>query len=331
MFYLSNSRHVSGILILLTCCVLGWQGSQHNHTAYIQQIPGTDLTIEMLAIPAGTFQMGSPPDEVGRSADEGPVHEVSISPFWMSKLEVTWDLYTQFMERSIDVHQTQKGENAEVMLDTDGISGATTPYTDMSFGMGKDGYPAVSMTQYAASMFCAWLSAMTGKFYRLPTEAEWEYACRAGQSGPYHCPAAQLEQHAWYVGNSAGKYQKAGTLKPNAWGLHDMHGNVAEWTLDQYQADGYQQFAGRVASNPYVKPETTFPRVVRGGSWRNHPAALRSAARLPSTRTWKARDPQIPQSKWWHTDAPFVGFRIVRPVRTPSSREQQQYWQLNGK
>ncbi|MDX1479473.1 MAG: SUMF1/EgtB/PvdO family nonheme iron enzyme [Saprospiraceae bacterium] len=313
-----------GLMLVL---VLGSASHQRSHhQTYRQALPGTDLTIEMVAIPGGTFTMGSPETESGRQDDEGPAHEVSISPFWMSKVEITWDLYSLFMERDIDKLQPRFPADDEVSLAVDGISGATTPYTDMSFGMGTDGFPAVSMTHHAASTFCAWLSAMTGRFYRLPTEAEWEYACRAGSTGPYHCETSALDAHAWHQGNSGGHYHRAGAKRPNAWGLHDMHGNVAEWTLDQYHPGGYQRFAGRVTSNPYVKPDRTYPRVVRGGSWKDDATRLRSAARLPSDKRWKARDPQIPKSKWWHTDASFVGFRIVRPVKTPSPQEQRAYW-----
>ena len=114
--------------------------------------------------------------------------------------------------------------------------------------------------------------------------------------------------------------------KPNPWGLHDMHGNVAEWTLDAYDTATYQNRKKKDNDNPYVRPTKTYPRSVRGGSWMDQPNLLRSAARRGSTKKWKQRDPQMPQSIWWHTDAPFVGFRVVRPVEIPSAAEQKQYW-----
>ena len=234
------------------------------------------------------------------------------------------------MERSIDKYQNQAKNGNEVALEVDAVSGATTPYVDMSFGMGTDGYPAVCMTQLAAAKFCEWLSAMTGHFYRLPTEAEWEYACRAGSSTAYSFgdTPANLDDYAWYEGNAADAYHKVGQKKPNPWGLYDMHGNVAEWTLDAYDAKQYKKNK-KGANNPIALPSSTYPRVVRGGSWMDRPGRLRSAARRGSTKKWKQRDPQIPKSLWWHTDAPFVGFRVVRPVTTPTVKEQKIYWQYN--
>ena len=107
----------------------------------------------------------------------------------------------------------------------------------MSFGMGKDGFPAIAMTQHGANKFCQWLSAKTGHFYRLPTEAEWEYAARAGTTTTYFWgnDGSKLGQYAWYADNSDFKYQKVGKKKPNPWGLYDIYGNVTEWVLDQYK------------------------------------------------------------------------------------------------
>jgi formylglycine-generating enzyme required for sulfatase activity len=183
------------------------------------------------------------------------------------------------------------------------------------------------MTQLAAVKFCEWLSAMTGHFYRLPTEAEWEYACRAGTDTAYSFgdDPSQLSDYAWYKENSQDKYQKVGTKKANPWGLYDMHGNVAEWTLDQYVPTVYRNRT-QGETNPLTVGEKVYPKAVRGGSWMDSPNRLRSAARRPSSKKWKKRDPQIPKSKWWHTDAPFVGFRIVRPLETPSKEEQKKYW-----
>jgi len=227
----------------------------------------------------------------------------------------------------MDANQKPKTNQSEVQLDVDAVSGATTPYVEMSFGMGIDNYPAICMTQLAAVKFCEWLSAMTGHFYRLPTEAEWEYACRAGTDTAYSFgdDPSQLSDYAWYKENSQDKYQKVGTKKANPWGLYDMHGNVAEWTLDQYVPTVYRNRT-QGETNPITVGEKVYPKAVRGGSWMDSPNRLRSAARRPSSKKWKKRDPQIPKSKWWHTDAPFVGFRIVRPLETPSEEEQKKYW-----
>ena len=129
--------------------------------------------MDMVYVKGGTFLMGSSKSEKGHFGDEGPQHEVTIDDFWMGKYEVTWDLYNLFVTRELDVDQIAKDENSEVQIDVDAVSGATTPYVEMSFGMGIEGYPAICMTQLAAVKFCEWLSAMTGHFYRLPTEAEW--------------------------------------------------------------------------------------------------------------------------------------------------------------
>ena len=299
-----------------------------NEKEYIESVPGTDEKVEMVFIPGGTFTMGSPKSEKGHFGDEGPQHQVEIDPFWMGKFEITWDLYELFVARNIDSKKPQQAKGKEVDIDVDAVTGATQPYTEMSFGMGVEGYPAICMTQLAAAKFCEWLSAMTGNFYRLPTEAEWEYACRAGTKTAYSFgdDPADLDIYGWYEGNSGGAYHQVGQKKPNPWGLYDMHGNVSEWTLDQYVPTLYKQRKRKTASNPLQKPTKTYPRVVRGGAWSDQPSRLRSATRRPSSKKWKKRDPQIPKSLWWHTDAPFVGFRVVRPMKTPLPEEQKMYW-----
>ena len=295
---------------------------------YIQNIPGTPEVIEMAFIPGGTFSMGSPKSEQGHFGDEGPQHLVEVDPFWMGKFEITWDLYELFISRGIDKKRPATVSGKEVDIDVAAVSGATQPYTEMSFGMGVEGYPAICMTQLAAVKFCEWLSAMTGNFYRLPTEAEWEYACRAGTKTAYSFGdnPSNLDIYAWHEGNSGGAYHKVGQKEPNPWGLYDMHGNVSEWTLDQYVPTVYNTRKRKTVDNPLQTPTKTYPRVVRGGAWSDKPNRLRSAARRPSSKKWKKRDPQIPKSLWWHTDAPFVGFRVVRPLETPSPLEQNKYW-----
>ena len=294
---------------------------------YVEQISDNEYLLPMQFIPGGNFTMGSPKFEVGHFGDEGPQHQVRVDGFWMGQFEITWDLYNLFVSREIDSKQVPKTSDSEVQIEADAVSGATTPYVEMSFGMGTDNFPAICMTQLAAVKFCEWLSAMTGHFYRLPTEAEWEYACRAGTETAFSFgeDSSQLTDYAWYEENSQDKYQKVGTKKPNPWGLYDMHGNVAEWTLDQYVPSVYGKRTAGV-TNPLVVGEKVYPKAVRGGSWMDAPKRLRSAARRPSSKQWKKRDPQIPKSKWWHTDAPFVGFRVVRPLKTPSIEEQKKYW-----
>lgn len=295
---------------------------------YVELVEHSPAQIEMLPIPGGTFLMGSPDQEAGRDADEGPLHRVMIGPFWMSKFEITWDAYEVWMSdldifrlEALGVAPNKRDKLAEVFQ----LSQPTEPYTDMTFGMGKKGYPAICMTQHAARVFCKWLSAKTGRYYRLPTEAEWEYACRAGSSTAYHFgdDPSTLNEYAWFYDNSSEKTQPVGKKKPNPWGLHDMHGNVAEWVLDQHLVDGYQKHAER---DPLVIPTTLYPHVVRGGSWDDQAANLRSAARAGSHPDWKQQDPQIPQSIWYFTDALHVGFRIVRPLVEPSDAEKEAKW-----
>ena len=294
---------------------------------YTAAITGTDVSFDMVPIRGGKFAMGSPDNEKGHKPDEGPVHEVQIAPFWMGKCEVTWNEFELFMypDEEKKARETKKIDPVLNNL-TDAVTHPTQPYVEMSFGMGKEGYPAISMTQHAANKYCQWLSAKTGEFYRLPTEAEWEYACRAGTTTPWSFgdDPSKLGEYAWYGANSDFKYQKVGKKKPNPWGLYDMHGNVTEWVLDQYAPDSYKNSS---AANPWNKATKPYPHSARGGSWEDDdPVKLRSAARRASDATWKIQDPQLPKSIWYHTDAQFLGFRVVRPLKIATAEQMQQYW-----
>ena len=286
---------------------------------YTESIPNTDLKFEMVAIPGGKFTLGSPEGEANRNDDEGPQREVEIKPFWMAKYEVTWDQYDQFAfslevkrkaREGIDMANQPANEMA-----ADAVSRPTPPYADPTHGMGRNGQPAICMTHHSAMEFTRWLSEKTGKPYRLPTEAEWEYAARAGSKTAYSFgdDPKQLGEYAWYVEN-AERPQKVGTKKPNAFGLYDMHGNVAEWCLDHYQPERYAVYpADEAIVGPVLVPDAEeYSYVARGGSWDDDPEMLRSAVRRASDKEWSVRDPQRPQSIWWHTDATFVGFRVVR-------------------
>jgi formylglycine-generating enzyme required for sulfatase activity len=277
---------------------------------YSETIPNTKITFEMVPIPGGTFTMGSPANEAGRQADEGPQHKVTLKPFYMAAREVTWDEYDEFAF-SNDIRRKRRLGLAGPKDAGDAVSRPTPPYADESWGWGKESQPVIGITQYSATKYCEWLSARTGKKYRLPTEAEWEYAARAGSTTAYSYgdDPDQLGDYAWYKANSEEQPHVGGQKKPNAWGLFDMHGNVAEWTRDAYSAEFY---AKSPADNPVNDPgKELYPHAVRGGSWDDEPAKLRSAARRSSVEAWSRRDPQNPKSLWWHTDATFVGFRVV--------------------
>jgi formylglycine-generating enzyme required for sulfatase activity len=291
--------------------------SAHSDKTYRVTIPNTTVFYDMVSVPAGDFLMGSPDSDPKRQKDETPQHKVHLDGFWMQTHEVTWDEYRLFM------FANQAGEVAHKDELVDAVSRPTRPYVEMSFGMGINGFPAISMTQHAANKYAEWLSAKTGEFYRLPTEAEWEYACRAGTTTPYFFGAdvAQLGDYAWYSANSSGKYQKVGTKKPNAWGLYDMLGNVMEWTLDQYAA-----YQAKPEDNPWLRATTPYPHSVRGGSWNDKADLLRCAARVASDFSWKQQDPQLPKSVWYETDAQWLGFRLVRPVKLPAPEEMYKYW-----
>ncbi len=282
---------------------------------------GGELRLDMAPVPGGQFLMGSPETEPGRSELESPRRRVRISPFWMATHETTWDLYRVF-EFADD-----RGSGGAASPWADAVSRPTPPYRPMDFGMGVEGHPAISMTQFAARQFTKWLSMKTGRFYRLPTEAEWEYACRAASETAWSFgdDAAAIDRFAWHAGNSDRRYHEVARLEPNAWGLFDLHGNVAEWTLDAYV--DYAELGGAdPLVDPVAWPGSEYPRSVRGGSWRDEPAALRCAARRGSKAAWKRMDPQIPQSVWRHTNARFLGFRVVRPLVEPPVEEQERHW-----
>jgi formylglycine-generating enzyme required for sulfatase activity len=298
---------------------------------YTEIVVGSDAKFEMLPIPGGKFTMGSPESEAGRQADEGPQHEVAIEPFWMGKHEVCWDAFEEYTMK-MNAHRRKVLKRPATPNDkfADAMAHPTNPYTDMSFDMGKDHRPAVGMTHYAARMYCKWLTTKTGRYYRLPTEAEWEYACRAGTKTTYSFgdDTEKLDDHAWYFDNADGKYQKLGTKKPNPWGLYDMHGNVCEWVLDQYVPDSYAQFKDKTAANPFAPTKKLYSHVTRGGHFDDDPEMLRSAARRSSEKDWKKQDPQSPQSVWYFTDAKWVGFRVVRPLREPTEEEKKKIWDV---
>ncbi|MFR4222725.1 MAG: formylglycine-generating enzyme family protein [Akkermansia sp.] len=297
-----------------------------------KRFPRREL-LRMVAIPGGTFLMGSPAEEPHRKPDEGPQHKVSISPFWISETEIPWELYTAFMENGRP--RAKDGQLLEEQPDDelwDSVTQPTAPYTAMNLGMGhgyEHGLPAISMSHHAASKFCEWLSAQTGHYYRLPTEAEWEYACRAGNPGAYSYGNGEeaLDQYAWYWDNSNDRYQKTGSKKPNKCGLRDMHGNVAEWVLTLTFRMPTANGAACPRKTPGHHPRRPSHRSRRFVGRRPGQPEKRCAPRQHPA--WNRQDPQNPKSIWYLTDGGMIGFRVVRPMNIPDVITMHRLWNFS--
>lgn len=238
---------------------------------FAQPIPGAAYRIEMVHIP-------------GDAA-------AGIRPFAMSATEITWN--------ALDVFVYRLDEDDHPPIDTDMVTHPSKPYIPPDRGFGHEGFAAICISYDTAVEFCRWLSARSNRRYRLPTEAEWEHACRAGSVAEYSFgdDPARLGEFAFYKGNSGETTHPVASRKPNAFGLYDMHGNAAEWV------------AGRDG-----KP------VLKGGSYLDEPERLKVSARAVQTPDWNATDPQIPKSRWWLSDAPFAGFRIVCEIDDPQQK-----------
>ena len=245
---------------------------------FTQELAGTTLSIEMLPIPG---RIDDPNKEFGL----GPGFEIEdFQPFYMSRLEITWDLYDVFVygyDLPRDAERT--GEQA------DGVTRPTRPYIAADHGFGHAGYPVISVSHRGAEAYCAWLRHKTGRNYRLPTQWEWEWAARAEWGVTWTAGEEELRKYAWVRDNSRRKTHPVGELLPNAWGLHDVLGNVAEWCT-KTGGSGY---------------------VLRGGSYVDRAEKVDWQAYKDPTPAWNANDPQIPKSIWWLTDGSFAGFRVV--------------------
>lgn len=296
-----------------------------------EQIPGTAVSFNMIAIDGGTFNMGSPKKEPFRNPDESPQHEVTVSSFFMAEVETTWNQYWAFYSETMSEGRTppevvyQNNLNA---LGVDAISGPTPPFGYPDQGWGQGDRPAITMTHYAAETFCQWLSEKTGKKYRLPTEAEWEYAARGGKETSYFFPgsAKDFSEHGFmrnifkpktdsissyviYKQNSSGRTQLPSEVMPNPFGLRNMLGNVMEYTADKYDSEAYNN-RGSNTVDPIVTEGDEW--VVRGGYYNSDAADVRSASRSHTEHDdWMRTDPQQPKSIWWYSDIKGIGFRVV--------------------
>ena len=302
---------------------------------FTEQIPGTSVSFDMVAVPGGTFQMGSPSNERFRRADEGPVRDVTLSRFFMGRVQVSWDEFWSFhIETSSEgrIPPNIMMERNREALTVDAISGPTPPYGTPSQGWGEGARPAITMSYYSAEIYCKWLSMKTGRTYRLPTEAEWEYAARGGTQTPYFFPGdpRRFSSQGWrnrmfgpdtavintfvvYDLNSGGRTQEPSRVQGNPFGLKNMLGNVLEFCSDWYAPDAYAM-TGSSVTNP-KGPEEGDERVVRGGNFSSDAANVRVAARFSTqTEEWLKTDPQQPKSIWWYADITGIGFRVVLEV-----------------
>jgi formylglycine-generating enzyme required for sulfatase activity/nitrate/TMAO reductase-like tetraheme cytochrome c subunit len=299
-----------------------------SFASYEEHIPGTAVTINMIAVPGGSFPMGSPEKESFHKPDESPVRTVTLSPFFMAEVETTWNQYWAFYANTMSEGRTPPEtvylNNSNPAVDA--ISGPTPPFGLPDQGWGMDDRPAITMTHYAAETFCLWLSKKTGRRYRLPTEAEWEYAARGGTEAPYFFsgdPARYSAQgfirkfidartdtigsYVIYAANSKNRTQEPSLVKANPWGLKNMLGNVMEYCADRYAAQAYSETG---VKDPVATDGDEW--VVRGGNYTSDAADVRAAARdYTRHESWMRTDPQQPKSIWWYSDFRGIGFRVV--------------------
>jgi formylglycine-generating enzyme required for sulfatase activity len=241
---------------------------------YTLTVPGSAAKIDLVPVPAGAVTITS---------KDGKTTQVKIAPFYIAKTETPWEVFDAFTisgPPSIPYDQTPFAPDA--------IARPSKSYIPPDMGWGHHGYPVIHESFINATMFCRWLSSKTGKKYRLPTEAEWEYACRAGATGPWKMAPVEVSKIGWTAGNSDKQTHPVGKKPANAWGLYDMLGNAAEWATD---LNG--------------KP------VVCGGAYSDKAADINPGLRSYQTPAWQETDPQLPKSRWWLSDAHFAGFRVI--------------------
>ncbi|MCF6358865.1 MAG: SUMF1/EgtB/PvdO family nonheme iron enzyme [Draconibacterium sp.] len=300
-----------------------------SHEDYTETIPGTTISFNMKAIPGGSFKIGSPDNEQMRKTDEGPQKEVKLSPFFMAEIEITWDTYLAFYSATAAEGRSTDTEGSRTEADVDAISGPTPPYgqPDQNWGLGNR--PAITMSYHSAETFCKWLTQVTGKTYRLPTEAEWEYAARGGTETPFFFEgnpkdfgekgfigkmfgkgSDEINNYIIFSGNSQLKTAEPENVEANPFGLINMLGNAQEYCSDWYAEDTYNKLKdGEV--NP-KGPASGDEHVIRGGSFKSEIGEVRSAARdFTRSTAWMKTDPQMPKSIWWLSDCNYISFRVV--------------------
>ncbi len=299
----------------------------NSFSDFEEKLPETSVSFKMVAVPGGKFNMGTSTTETYRRIDEGPVREVAVDSFWMAEIEVSWNEYLAFFRATSS--QGRK-EAVETNNEVDGISGATPPWGAPDQGWGKGTRPAITMSHLGAETYCRWISHVTGRKYRLPTEAEWEFAARAGTNTPYFfegtpkdfetdgfwnklfgADTTGINSYVIYRENSPNKTQTPAMVSANQYGLKNMLGNVAEFCSDYYDPKVYGKYPKGIVKNPRG-PRNGMEHVIRGGSYKNSAKDLRAGRRdFTKTKKWLVTDPQIPKSIWWYSDCKNVGFRVV--------------------
>lgn len=298
---------------------------------YVETIPGAGVTFTMQPIAGGVVASGE-----GETAQR-----LELAPYWIGQTEITWAQYRPYMELC-DAFERFNDAGVRQLNDENRVDGITAPSKlydpSFTFAAGEGGdLPAVTMSQYAAKQYTKWLSLLTGRFYRLPSDAEWERACRAGAPRAYSFgdDAGALGEYAWYEENGGLETHPVAQKKPNPWGLYDMHGNAREWVLDAHPDMGVGPATdpdGAGGEPPVAWPTKLYPRTLRGGSVFLDAQACESGARTASDdAAFRAYDPNTPKSPWWFAsdDSQDVGFRVVRPFHAPPRERRERYWRAD--
>lgn len=287
---------------------------------YTQVIPGCNIAFEMVPIPAGEIELKIP----------GSIKKatVTIEPLWVAKYEVTWSEYEQYMNEYVHFRKVQN-EQGQVAADATFVTAPTMLYSPDEvyiFSTTKE-HPACTMTQFAARQYTKWLSLQLKERYRLPTEAEWLYACTEGDL-TRKIDLKELPKLAVCESDDKGP-NVVGTRKPNAWGLHDMLGNVSEWVIDGQPADQLRQTGKQTVFEAIQWPSSRFGHWALGGNWSSRYDECSAQSKEVSNEDWWIKDPSFPLSSWWLCGAPWhgIGFRIVRPLNQGTAEEWAKYWE----